>query len=278
MSKAGLQDPSEEVKFNEHNFIKENDEVCRAYFDEQVSETEQYWQRLGGRPDFRDKTVLELGCGHGALCVDAALAGAKRVIGIDLISNRIEFAKRHVADRFPKLTERMEFDSIDIADLRLDGEVDYILSKDTFEHILGLGQVLQAVKRILKPGGMLISGFSPLYNSPYGDHGFHAVGKKRKWPWAHLMLGDAYVVKAYNATHPGVDAKTIYDLGLNKLRRRDFLKAFEQAGLTLEYEKVNALEGASKLMPLFRVLRHVPGLTDLTTVNMYVKLRKGVAS
>jgi hypothetical protein len=66
----------------------------------------------------------------------------------------------------------------------------------------------------------------------------------------------------------------MYDLGLNKLKRRDFLQAFEKAGFEIVSETVNAVEEASKLMPLFRLLNKVPGLEDYTTVNMYVVLRE----
>lgn len=75
-------------------------------------------------------------------------------------------------------------------------------------------------------------------------------------------------VAAYNKYHPGVEGKSIYDLGLNKLKRRDFLQAFKKAGFTIISENVNVVEGAAKLMPLFRFLRKVPGLEDYTTFNM----------
>ncbi|MBW4455774.1 MAG: hypothetical protein KME55_25425, partial [Nostoc indistinguendum CM1-VF10] len=104
--------------------------------------------------------------------------------------------------------------------------------------------------------------------------GFHAIGKRFKLPWAHLILGDARVVAAYNRHHPGVNCDSMYDLGLNKLKRRDFLQAFEKAGFEIVSETVNAVEEASKLMPLFRLLNKVPGLEDYTTVNMYVVLRE----
>jgi protein arginine N-methyltransferase 1 len=46
---------------------------------------------------FKDKVVLDVGCGTGILSMFAARAGAKRVIGIDM-SNIIEQAERIVAD------------------------------------------------------------------------------------------------------------------------------------------------------------------------------------
>jgi len=45
---------------------------------------------------FRDKVVLDVGCGTGILCMFAAKAGAKKVIGVDM-SDIIDQAKVIVA-------------------------------------------------------------------------------------------------------------------------------------------------------------------------------------
>ncbi|MBD2414291.1 class I SAM-dependent methyltransferase [Nostoc calcicola FACHB-3891] len=261
-------------KFNENNFAVEDEAVSIKYFESQVLDSQKYWRRLGGPPDFSEKAVLEIGCGHGALSINAAILGARRVIGLDLISRRIEFARRIVAERFPDIANKIEFHHLDINEIELEDEIDVVISKDTFEHIMNLDQLLLSVRRVLRKGGLLITGFSPLYYSPFGDHGYHAIGKPFRLPWAHLVLGDAGVVAAYNRQHPGVECHSIYDLGFNKLKRRDFLQAFEKAGFEIVSETVNALQDASKLMPLLRLLSKVPGLEDYTTVSMYVVLRK----
>ena len=46
---------------------------------------------------FKDKVVLDVGCGTGILCMFAAKAGAKKVIGVDM-SNIIDNAKIIVKD------------------------------------------------------------------------------------------------------------------------------------------------------------------------------------
>jgi SAM-dependent methyltransferase len=260
-------------KFNENSFAVEEHHEAIRYFEKQVIDSQKYWSRFGGRPDFSGKVVVEIGCGHGALSIDAAISGAKRVIGLDLIGSRIEFARNIVAERFPDIANRIEFHHLDINEMVFEENVDFVISKDTFEHIMNLDQVLLSIKRILRKGGLLITGFSPLYYSPFGDHGFHAIGKRFKLPWGHLIIGDARVVAAYNQHHPGVKCHSIYDLGLNKFKRRDFLQAFEKAGFEIVSETVNAVQGASKLMPVLRVMNKVPGLEDYTTVNMYVVMR-----
>ncbi len=275
MNKETFTHPSVNYKFSEENFAVEDESLSLKYFEEQIIDSQKYWRRFGGRPDFSGKVILEIGCGHGALSIDAAISGAQQVIGLDLISNRITFARRIVAERFPNIADKIEFHQLDVDNMTtLDGQVDVVISKDTFEHIMGIDRVLLSIRRLLKEGGLLITGFSPLYYSPFGDHGLHAIGQPIRLPWAHLILGDARVVAAYNKCHPGVECKSVYDLGLNKLKRRDFLQAFDQAGFTIVSETVNAVEGASKLMPLLHLLSKVPGLEDYTTVSMYVIARK----
>ncbi|QHG15615.1 class I SAM-dependent methyltransferase [Nostoc sp. ATCC 53789] len=275
MSQETFTDSSANYKFTEDNFAVPDEEFSLKYFEAQVTKSDMYWRRFGGRPDFSGKVVLEIGCGYGALCIDAAISGARRVIGLDLISSRIEFARNIVAERYSEIADRIEFHHLDIDNLTtLDGQVDFVISKDTFEHIMGIERVLLSIKRVLRQGGLLITGFSPLYYSPFGDHGYHAIGKRIRLPWAHLIIGDERVVAAYNKYHPGIECHSIYDLGLNKLKRRDFLKSFDQSGFVIVSETTNAFEGASKLMPLFRFLSKIPGLEDYTTVNMYVMARK----
>jgi 2-polyprenyl-3-methyl-5-hydroxy-6-metoxy-1,4-benzoquinol methylase len=275
MNQETFKHPSVNYKFDEENFAVEDEALSLKYFEKQIADSKKYWQRFGGRPDFSGKVVLEIGCGHGALSIDAAISGARQVIGLDLIGDRITFARRIVAERFPNIASKIEFHQLDIDNMTaLDGKVDVIISKDTFEHIMGIDRVLLSIRRLLKEGGLLITGFSPLYYSPFGDHGLHAIGQRIKLPWAHLIIGDARVVAAYNKYHPGIECHSIYDLGLNKLKRHEFLQAFDQAGFAIVSETVNALQGASKLMTLLRLLNKVPALEDYTTVNMYVVARK----
>src|SRR5688572_6586333 len=61
---------------------------------------------------FKDKIVLDVGCGTGILCMFAAKAGAKQVIGVDM-SNIIDKAKEIIAlngfsDKITLLKGKME--------------------------------------------------------------------------------------------------------------------------------------------------------------------------
>lgn len=62
-----------------------------------------FLSRLGGRPDFHKKILLDIGFGHGSLCVDAAIRGAKCVVGIDTDPERIDFAAAYLIEKVSEI-------------------------------------------------------------------------------------------------------------------------------------------------------------------------------
>ena len=54
------------------------------YFNHQKIENKKFWERLGGKPNFEGKKVLDFGCGHGALSIEIAQSGADKVLGVDI--------------------------------------------------------------------------------------------------------------------------------------------------------------------------------------------------
>lgn len=55
--------------------------------------TDSYRNAIINNPHlFKGKTVLDVGCGTGILCMFAAKAGAKKVVGVDM-SNILDQAK-----------------------------------------------------------------------------------------------------------------------------------------------------------------------------------------
>jgi 2-polyprenyl-3-methyl-5-hydroxy-6-metoxy-1,4-benzoquinol methylase len=141
------------------------------YFREQVEDNVQWWDRVGYQCDFRGAKVLDLGCGHGALSISIAQARAAEVLGLDLDANRIDFAREVLRDRYSEIQNRVSFALEDVRKLRSFGQYDFVISKDSFEHIEDLDTVIASISTLLKPGGKVVVGFSPLYYSPFGDHG-----------------------------------------------------------------------------------------------------------
>lgn len=92
--------------------------------------TSTYGASMTDNPDFfKDKTVLDVGCGTGILCLFAAKAGAKKVIGVDLSSiiGRTEkvIRKNGYSDVITLVRGRLEEVTLPVAP----GEVDVIVSE-----------------------------------------------------------------------------------------------------------------------------------------------------
>ena len=153
----------------------------QTYFNDQRENNLEWFKRMDFQLDVTGMRVLDLGCGHGALSVSFAERGAAEVVGIDLDDDRIDFANRNLAANFPELAGRVQFRCEDV--LRMSEQFDLIVSKDAFEHIDDLGGVIGHLHSMLKPGGYLAPGFSPLFFSPFGDHARYELSV----PWAHVL-------------------------------------------------------------------------------------------
>jgi 2-polyprenyl-3-methyl-5-hydroxy-6-metoxy-1,4-benzoquinol methylase len=143
---------------------------------------ETAWRQAG----FKNKSILDVGCGHGALCIDLALSGAEKVAGIDIDHDRLEFAQNNLKQNYPQLMDRVAFLEIDLKDYPTDVLFDYIVSKDSFEHIIDLSGMLREMNKRLKQGGLIFTGFGLLYNDFYCDH----KRTKSIIPWGHLMRSE----------------------------------------------------------------------------------------
>jgi SAM-dependent methyltransferase len=246
--------------------VTESEQYAREYFDSQEESDKEFWRRFGVTPDWTGKRVLDVGCGHGALSMEIAGAGAS-VLGVDLDAGRVGFANRTMAERFSHLRDRVTFRTVDVTSLPLDEKFDVIVSKDTFEHVADVGSLLTALgERLARPGGLIYAGFSPLYYSPYGDHGRTGL----KIPWAHAVLPRraVYVAAARHNDHP---VTTLLDIGLNGYTPDDFRRAFRDSGLQLIDIGYN--RGDKRLLPVLeQARRRFRPLDRFTTVSIYAVL------
>lgn len=235
-----------------------------AYFDRQLSESlPEFWQRMGGVPDLAGQRVLDFGCGHGAMTVALARAGAE-VVAVDIDPAWIDYARRRVTTGFPELADRVRFECADIADL--EGKFDAVVSKDAFEHVQDLDTVLAQLHRRLRPGGALHVGFSPLYYSPNGPHG--RLGYRL--PWVHAVLPESRVL-ARATRHQKRPVRSLADVGLNGWTPAQFRAAFDRSPFTVEQMRYNA--GGKPLLRALNMLRRAPGLEKYATAGMYGLLR-----
>ena len=51
----------------------------QQYFKNEIKRTNYFWSRFNHYPDFKDKTILDFGCGHGALTLMLQNLNQKRL-------------------------------------------------------------------------------------------------------------------------------------------------------------------------------------------------------
>jgi len=98
-------------------------------------------------------TVLDLGSGSGIWTIDL-VRHCRKAIGIDVSKNAVDTSLKYIKNS--PLKKRLEFYVGKIENLGfLEKSLDHIFSFCVLEHIHNLEEVLNEVKRILRPGGLL---------------------------------------------------------------------------------------------------------------------------
>jgi SAM-dependent methyltransferase len=140
--------------------------------------------------DFDDRVVLDLGCGHGWLpSLLPELGGARRAIGVD--PRRYETWSEHSDPR----VELVEAD-LSVDEVVEEGSVDCVISGAVLEHVSRPIEMLEAIHRVLAPGGRAWLYFN-LYRGPSASHRYNEV----PFPWPHLLFDDAVCRAYYKQEH-----------------------------------------------------------------------------
>ncbi|CAE7843747.1 PRMT1, partial [Symbiodinium sp. KB8] len=133
--------------------------------------TKSYQQAiLQSKHLFKDKVVLDVGCGTGILCMFAAQAGAKKVIGVDCSSILVQ-AKEIVKangfeDTITLIQGKMEEVTlpVDQVDIIISEWMGYFLLYESM-----LDSVLWARDKYLAPGGLLYPDKATMWISAIED-------------------------------------------------------------------------------------------------------------
>ena len=249
------------------HLIPNSEEYHIFWFEQGKSSNIRFWSRFDVKPDLRGQVVLDVGCGQGRLCLDMAMSGAKKVVGVDIDESVIEFARRNIQAHYPEWQAVVSFECCKL-DALPDNTFDLIVSKDTFEHVLGLQDLLGHIRRCLKPGGRLYVGFGPLYNSPTGYH----ARRHFSLPWGHLLIPRSWHLALINRGRKE-KIRSLYEADtLNELLFADYEKNFKESGLDILLFRVNQSDYvASKIMKL---LRRLAFLREYCTHNIYCIMEK----
>ena len=103
------------------------------------------------------QTLLDIGCGWGAMAIHAAKHYGVKAVGVTLSTNQYELARERV--RQAGLEARVEIRLQDYRDIPGDASFDRISSIGMFEHVglKNLRGYFDTVHRLLKPGGVALN-------------------------------------------------------------------------------------------------------------------------
>ena len=209
-------------------------------FEYSVRAGEVVYAQFAGWNDLTDQVVLDFGCGGGGKTVFYAGQGARRTIGVDVCLDTHmaeDYGRRHgLAVQF----EALESDGRIPLD---DDSCDVIINSSVLEHVMDLSRTLAELRRVLKPGGRLLSRWHP-YRSRYGAHLWSAIGV----PFAHLLFRQADLVQVYyrsllgrygeipeSMQRLGPESRSFDDLtySLNRLSIRRMRRMVEASGFDI---------------------------------------------
>jgi SAM-dependent methyltransferase len=218
--------------------------------------------------DVRDGSVLDVGCGAGALCLEVGRRGARRVLGVDPATELIRFAEWTLAKARDPLPVEFRAYGGDPAELG-DERFDIVLSKDAFEYYGSDGSrpspelMTMRMAERLRDGGLLVIRVGPLWKAPYGGH-------IDTWlPWAHLIFPESIIFEKYRRERrPGKTARTFEEgLGVNRMTLARFERAFATSGLECVHFATNVSDHPA--VKVMRVLARIPALSEFCTQNVY---------
>lgn len=215
-------------------------------------------------PDFLDyiksKRILDYGCGFGYQCVAMALSGAKKVVGVDISNERLEFC-RQLASEYNVLDQTEFLERIVNSE---ENKFDLIISKNSFEHYPQPDTVIPFFRNVLREDGKILITFGPPWFAPYGSH-MHFFTRV---PFVNIIFPEKTVMRI-RARYRS-DGATRYEEvegGLNKMTLTRFKRMIKSSGLEV-------VRFSPKGIRNLNCLTKIPMLNELLTVRIDCTLRK----
>lgn len=143
------------------------------------------WETLQSNlPDFKNKKVLDLGCGYGWHCKYAVQQGAKEVIGIDASKKMIE--KAEAVNHDSKITYLVDF--IDEYSME-PNTYDVILSSLVIHYIEDIESLFKKVSKALSHNGEFIFSVEhPIFTAHGSQDWIYKDGEIEHFPVDHYFV------------------------------------------------------------------------------------------
>jgi 2-polyprenyl-3-methyl-5-hydroxy-6-metoxy-1,4-benzoquinol methylase len=143
-------------------------------------------QKLKSFVILKGSNVFIQGCGLGQEALAWSGVGVKSIVGMDLFN----FEKGWSQISQGSQSTSIKFLDGDFCRTQLDAQIfDVISSFAVWEHVKDFDSMLKETKRLIKPNGIVLSGFGPLWHTFSGDH-FSAVGGLETG-FNHLLLSQS---------------------------------------------------------------------------------------
>lgn len=191
-------------------------------------------------PDFKNRTVLDLGCGYGWHCMYAASSGAVEVLGIDLSEKMLQEAiKRNTF-------KTVEYRQLGIEDFEYPMEkYDVVISSLALHYIEDVKSLFSKIKRTLVKGGIFVFTIEhPIYTAEGSqDWLYNAQQEILCWPL------DNYFKEGYRQTTFLGETVVKYHHTLTTL-----LQGLLQAGFTIK--------DVVEPQPTLKMLEEIPAMKE----------------
>jgi 2-polyprenyl-3-methyl-5-hydroxy-6-metoxy-1,4-benzoquinol methylase len=222
--------------------------------------------------DFRNKRILELGCGIGGRAAWLARNGAREVVGIDISVADIRSAVQVKNKLYPDL-KNVSYHPCKEDELLTElGEFDAVLLLDSIEHVVSPLKILQLARKYVKPGGRV-------YFTTIGW--FHHAGSHLGIPFATVFFSDEtllnfvrwqvsrpdYQPTDWDSNPPIAKWEGVYDLRdrpgeyLNKITIREMKKLVHYA--PYHRGRVITIGFRNARVRWLNPLRHVPIINEV---------------
>ena len=155
-----------ENKYNDQLFFDKYSKMARS---EKGLEGAGEWHEFKKiLPDFKEKQVLDLGCGYGWHCLYAVRQGAAHVLGTDISDKMLNVAKTKNAD------EKIEYRCIAMEDLDFpNASFDIVLSSLAFHYVEDFNTLMKRISSWLKNDGYLVFSVEHPVFTAYGSQDWY---------------------------------------------------------------------------------------------------------
>lgn len=152
-------------KYDDKNFFEKYSKMDRSV---KGLDGAGEWKTLESMlPDFKDKRVLDLGCGFGWHCEYAIKNGAKTVTGVDISENMLNVAKE-------KTSSNIQYIHMPIEDIEFHvNSFDVVISSLAFHYIKSFDDIVKKVSDCLVQGGDFVFSVEHPVFTAYGTQDWY---------------------------------------------------------------------------------------------------------